>query len=356
MTSPTSILSEAVERLFVDLTAAVHSTADASPARYQQHWAAVEELGIPKTLVPEVADGFGGSWLDAFVVCHLVGLHALPLPVGEALVGRWLLAVAHLELPDGGVTLGTCPHPQFAYDPLSGAPTFSGELPATPWGAESAYVVVACAHPDGERLVVLASADATCSEVETTLAGEPRSHLRFTAAPLVTSGALPDAGVLLTNGGALLRTAQISGALEAILALCVAHVKDRVQFGKPLGAFQAIQHQLALLAEEVAAVKCAAQAAFRAAALGDAAFELAAAKLRANRAITQATSIAHQVHGAMGFTMEHRLHRFTQRLWTWRSEYGNDRYWADILGRSVLANGADRLWSNLTSRGDRGHG
>lgn len=81
-------------------------------------------------------------------------------------------------------------------------------------------------------------------------------------------------------------------------------------------------------------------------------FEIAAAKLRANRAVGPATSITHQVHGAIGFTREYRLHGHTRRVMAWRSEYGNDRHWARHLGSRVAARGADNFWTDLTARSD----
>ncbi len=62
-------------------------------------------------------------------------------------------------------------------------------------------------------------------------------------------------------------------------------------------------------------------------------FEIAAAKLRANRAVGVVTAVAHQVHGAIGFTEEYDLHRVTIPLMRWRSAHGNDAYWAQRLGR-----------------------
>jgi acyl-CoA dehydrogenase len=113
-----------------------------------------------------------------------------------------------------------------------------------------------------------------------------------------------------------------------------------------------VQQKLAVFGSEVAAVGCAARAAFRSATLGEAAFEIAAAKLRANLAIDAGTAIAHQVHGAIGFTHEYALRHFTQRLWSWRSEFGNDRHWSETLGRAVIARGVDAFWADLTERGD----
>ena len=149
---------------------------------------------------------------------------------------------------------------------------------------------------------------------------------------------------------AFARTAQIAGALDAALALSVGYVNERQQFGRPLGKFQAVQQSLASFAGEAAAANCAAVGAAQALNWGDAAFEIAAAKLRANRAVEVGTTVAHQVHGAIGFTREYGLHPLTGRLWQWRSEFGNDAYWSGKLGESVVARGADAFWPDLTAR------
>jgi len=99
-----------------------------------------------------------------------------------------------------------------------------------------------------------------------------------------------------------------------------------------------------------------AEAAFAAAARADAdpgfdpTFEIAVAKTRIGEAVDRATGIAHQTHGAIGFTYEHGLHFATRRLWAWRAEYGSDAFWAGELGRMALARGADALWPDLTAR------
>jgi acyl-CoA dehydrogenase len=148
---------------------------------------------------------------------------------------------------------------------------------------------------------------------------------------------------------ALARAGQMAGAISASLTLSVEYTRQRQQFGKPLASFQAIQQQLAVLAEEAAACRAAASSAARAADRGEAKFEIACAKLRANMAAGQAASIAHQVHGAIGFTKEYALQKFTRRLWTWRSEYGNDRHWASEIGALAAARGADGFWPALVS-------
>ena len=151
---------------------------------------------------------------------------------------------------------------------------------------------------------------------------------------------------------AFARACQIAGALDAALALSIAYANERQQFGRPLGKFQAVQQSLASFACEAAAANCAAMGAAQALDRGNAEFEVAAAKLRANRAVEMGTSVAHQVHGAIGFTEEYALAPLTRRLWQWRSEYGNDAYWSARLGSKVIAQGADRFWPDLSARTD----
>lgn len=173
---------------------------------------------------------------------------------------------------------------------------------------------------------------------------------------------LPVAELILSGLGeasaALHAAATVSlmaGAMGRALALSIEHVNTRQQFGRPLGKFQAVQQSLAVMACEVAAVDAAAAAlAARLDAAGfDAAaadFEIAAAKLRANRAVGVVTGIAHQVHGAIGFTREYDLHRVTIPLMRWRSQHGNDAVWAVRLGRQVAGFGGRGLWEALTAR------
>lgn len=148
--------------------------------------------------------------------------------------------------------------------------------------------------------------------------------------------------------GAFLRTAQIGGALSAALNLTIEYAKIRTQFGRELRKFQAIQQQIAVLSEEVAAIASASASAALAMDNGSGQFAIACAKLRANQAAGAGALIAHQVHGAIGVTAEYSLHRFTNALWKWRSDFGNDRYWAEWIGRRVLVDDAGTPWSILT--------
>lgn len=172
---------------------------------------------------------------------------------------------------------------------------------------------------------------------------------------------LPVAELMLPDANeALLAAATVSlmaGAMGQALALSIEHVNTRQQFGRPLGKFQAVQQSLAVMACEVRAVDAAAAAlAARLDAAGldptAADFEIAAAKLRANRAVGIVTAIAHQVHGAIGFTREYDLNRVTIPLMRWRGEHGNDAHWAQRLGRQVAGFGGRGLWEAMTACAD----
>jgi acyl-CoA dehydrogenase len=155
--------------------------------------------------------------------------------------------------------------------------------------------------------------------------------------------------------GAVARAAQMAGALQAILDLSVAYANERIAFEKPIGRFQAVQHSLARLAGEaaaaIAAAGSAADALSSANCFDDAVLlEAASAKVRVGEAATAGTAIAHQVHGAIGLSLEYPLHHYTQRLWAWRDDFGHESYWAARLGQVVSGRGADQLWPLLSAQ------
>jgi acyl-CoA dehydrogenase len=144
--------------------------------------------------------------------------------------------------------------------------------------------------------------------------------------------------------GALCRSVQIAGAIESIVALTVEHANVREQFGRPIGSFQAVRQQIAVMAAHAAAAcKAAEYAADRFGEYGGT-IAIAAAKARTGEAAGKVAKVAHQVHGAIGITHEHALHQFTRRLWSWRDEYGAETYWQSVIGREIAGGGAENLW------------
>ena len=153
----------------------------------------------------------------------------------------------------------------------------------------------------------------------------------------------------LVQRSALPRAALMAGAIEKMCQLTVSYTNERVQFGRPVARFQAVQQHLVWAAQDAALVRIAAEVAAREATRGDAPFEIAAAKLIANQAAARATKACHQAHGAMGMTQEYPLHHFSRRLWSWRKEYGADAHWSAVLGNMTTGVGADGLYPLITS-------
>ena len=154
---------------------------------------------------------------------------------------------------------------------------------------------------------------------------------------------------LILRAGAILRSVQIAGALDRVLELTAGYAQERVQFGRPLAKFQAIQQQLAELAAEAGLATAAARTALDSLDDPYALFEVAAAKSQAGEAATRAAAIAHQVHGAIGFTQEYELQHLTRRLWAWREEFGSEAFWQRRLGELVAGQGADALWPQIAT-------
>lgn len=347
-----ALLGETVTRIFTDLVTKDLLESAERGAWPERLWQAIEESGLPLVLVPEAAGGAGGRWADAHVVVRAAGRHVVPVPLAETIVAAWLLAGAGLEVPAGPLTLAPVrPADRLRLARAGDGFRIDGTATRVPWGGRAGHVVVV-AETDGRTMVALAGHETARVDPDRNLALEPRDTLVFDGAPVVAAA---PAGPGCTAGtiplaGAMVRSAQMAGALEWVLQQSVQYATERRQFGRAIGAFQAIQHQLAVLAGHVAAAGIAAEHAFRAADRGESAWEVAAAKVRAGEAVGTAAAIAHAVHGAIGFTYEHSLHFATRRLWSWRAEFGHETRWAVELGRRVLARGADALWADLTAR------
>jgi len=333
-----SLVFDTAERLFADhATQAVINAAEADTWP-QALWDTVAGAGFLDALGDDARlDGLA----DAAAVLHAVGRHAVPLPLADTMLARWLLKRAKLAAPNGPLSL-VIENAEVRLD-LKGN-HLSAEIAAVPWASAAEALVVAC-----DSRVLLLHKGWFSAMKGRTLAGEPSDAVSIDRdVPAVAIGTGVDAAIAFRLG-ALLRAVEMAGALEMALQLAVTYANDRVQFGRPIGKFQAIQQQLALAAEQVAAAGVAASAAVSAG-VGDLAFAAASAKLRAGEAAGKVADIVHQVHGAIGFTHEHRLHHLTRRLWSWRDEFGHEAFWAAELGRLVVAQGADGLWPFLAAR------
>lgn len=350
MSETETILAEMVDRLFADhIDAALLAAAERGnwPSNL---WLLIEEQGLTAALVPETNGGLGASFAAAYVIARASGRHCVPAPLPETMAAAWLLGRVGIDIPNGPLSLaGGHAADDLRLRRLGTQWRLSGSAHRVPWGRIAKALVFAI-EQDGEILIVRALREGCMVEHGTNIAGECRDRIQFNEQP-VEAASWPGgfAASPVTTIGAMMRSAQMAGALADILDRSVSYANDRLQFGRPISKQQIIQQYLAVLAAEAAAVDVAAKTAFVAADQGGAEFPIAAAKARAGFAVAQAVNIAHQVHGAIGFTLEHPLQWSTRRLMSWRSEFGSDRHWAVLLGRRVLALGPEEFWPRLTA-------
>jgi acyl-CoA dehydrogenase len=311
-------------------------------------WSAVEEAALHRALVPEEAGGFGVPVTDALSLLRVAGAHALPLPLAETMLAGWLLAKAGLALPDGPLSIGPVRDGEALTLTRTGDVwTIAGTLTRIPWARDVTALAVLARH-DGQDWIALAGKESWSVEPGENVAREPRDTVRCDGTAIAAASCSITPPVLKALGAAM-RTQQIAGALTRLTAMTTQYAQERVQFGRPIGKFQAVQQNLAVLAGQTAAAVAGADIA--ADAFGDdpRILPIAAGKARAGEAAGIAAAIAHQVHGAIGFTFEHSLHFLTRRLWSWRDEFGNDASWNRLLGRHMAKAGADGLWAELTA-------
>jgi acyl-CoA dehydrogenase len=267
------------------------------------------------------------------VVLHGLARHSVAAPLAETdVLAGWLAGTADLSVPaDGPMTVA-----------MGSAAVADGRLAgiaaSVPW-PQVPTVLLAARTEDATYAAVLPEVTV---EVTANLAGEPRGTIEFDVA-IDDAVRLPVAvHDELGRRGAWARCVQIVGAFDAAAALTATHVRERTQFGRPLSAFQAVQHALAGLLGEVERAR--AVTALATAAVADYGFSSAqadyavtAAKIAVGRAVTPVTTTAHQLHGAIGVTIEHRLWLATMRARSWSDEFGTAGVHARRLGRLALA-------------------
>lgn len=294
-------------------------------------WGALWDSGMATVGLAEQAGGSGGSLQDAGAIAKAVGRFAAPVPLVElSLVGGWVCEQAGIALPDGpvAVVIDAGAGPSRAY-----------------WCPTAEHLVVV-----GEGGVAVAPVSAaTVARQGVNQAGEPWADVTVSGVSLQAGPSPLD----VRARGALARSLTMAGALGQATELSIQYCNEREQFGRAIGKFQVLQQYLAQMAGEAAAAEAAADNAVDVVASGADAHEavraIAAAKTVTGRAVGTINRLAHQIHGAIGYTDEHRLQYSTRRLWAWRDEYGSDAEWAAVLGRSVVAAGGPALWPALTT-------
>lgn len=279
-------------------------------------WSLVVENGFHQL----GSEGSGTEVQELFAFLKVCGQFAVPLPIADTLlVNRW--AGAEAGIASVGVTS-------------------QGRAINAHWGRQADRVV---GVTPGSKSVLL-SRRPDSAEAISNMAGEPSDVVVMKAAETIEVVVDPYAQMALS------KVNLSAGCLQAQLDLGIQFATERTQFGRSISKFQAIQHSLAVIAAEVAAAKRAADAAVDA--FDDERFEqeVAASKARVGEAIGVVAEQVHQIHGAMGFTHEHRLHHFSRRTWAWRDAWGNEFEWQEKLGRHLASLGADNVWDYIATQ------
>ncbi len=362
-----ALVAQSVEQIFAEQVTPALIVAAERGEWPEALWRVVADAGFDRAPLPESSDGVG-SWTSATPVLLGIGRWQVPLPLAESMIARYLAALAGLALPDGPVTICAADH--LSADAIERA-SANGRIDATlvqvPFARHCRALLIEALINTGESggEVALIAVPLTGQGVQikhaANVAGEPRDAIELKGAPCEVRRVKVrvDRVGHVQALGAFARSAMLAGALASALEQSVRYAGERVQFGRPIGKFQAIQQQLAVLAAEAGAARTAVDVAAQSLPRLDdheeridarSLFDVAVAKIRSAEAATQGAAIAHAVHGAIGFTYEHRLHLATRRLWAWRAEFGSDAQWAAWLGRQAIGAGGAGFWEGVTGR------
>lgn len=286
-------------------------------------WEQLESTGLADAMLSEDDGGAGLGLAAAFGVLEQCGAHALPLPLGETMVARALLAQAGVARPTGSITLARGER----------LPDGGVRCALVRGGQVADHVLVQA----GSAWHLLATADAQAAPQALALdAALAWTAAQVEAAPGVVVDAAQDARTLQ----AAVVAAQMAGALKVVFDRTLQYANERQQFGRPIGKFQAIQHQLAVMSEHVFAARMAAQLGCHTEdgqGVRPERLRVATAKARCSEAALAVCEFAHAIHGAIGFTEEYDLQLFTRRLHAWRQTAGSEAYWHGVAGEALLA-------------------
>jgi acyl-CoA dehydrogenase len=306
-------------------------------------WKKAVEAGLHRLLAGETDGGLGDDFEAAAVAASRYGANAASIPLLDTMACNWAFTHGGLPVTDLPAVLvqGAAIEAQVSEDrTLSWKRHFH-----VPMVAGEPVILIALEVSGVPSFAVLGNHRPDSMNVS--LAGEPCGRIG------PCSGARPDAIASLPSGlpslldlTALLNAAAIAGALDKILELTLSYANSRVQFGRPIGQFQAVQQMITRISGETVAASVAVREAARMFGSARGAFAVATAKAFAGEIAGTLPGLAHQVHGAIGYCEEFVLHRLTRRVWSWREHVGDEFYWQQALGALVLDRPAD-LWHVL---------
>ncbi|HEY1701554.1 MAG TPA: acyl-CoA dehydrogenase family protein [Trebonia sp.] len=337
-----------------------------------EFWGTLESLGLTRLTQPEARGGSGAGWPEVTALLAAAARHAVPVPIAEHdLLAGWLLTatgLAETDLPaDAGVARLTAAGPGTPPSRLCTAAVLDagGRARGVGWAVQADILAVLWPADGQWHAAVLPAGDARVAADDGQRA-EPRGSVAVDIAALAPHPVPARFPRQFRLRGALARTIQMAAAMETVVNLCARHVSERAQFGRPLAKFQAVRDLVAEAAAQsalasaatasaVAAMSGAEARSGEAGGSGDedtdldaAEFAVAVARSAASHAAAAVIRDAHQVHGAIGTTAEHQLHRYSGPIGLWRTEFGSVRSWDEYVTRAAVTAGGEGLWPLLT--------
>ena len=329
-------------------------------------WQKIAQVGWLGLIVPEEHGGTGQNLVDLGILLEEVGHGVMPGPFfNTALTTVAILDAGsdaqkadYLPRIAAGDLIATTailePYSRLDANGINLEAAASGDgytLNGTKMFVENAHaadllLVAARTGGSGEDGVTLLLVDAQSDGVSVdklkTIATDNQCEVTFNNVSVPAANVLGEAGNgwsqlnLLLQKGAALRCCQMVGALQEVLDMTVEYVKNRVQFGRPIGSFQAIQHYCANMATDVDGSRFITyQAIWR---LGEGLpsdLEVSSAKAWVSDSAQRVAATAHQCHGAIGFTQEHDLQLFTRRLKAWEVSFGDGDYHRERVAQAM---------------------
>jgi len=333
-----TLLEDALGELFRRVTS------DASPGRQitadqrKETSNEIDASGFADLLLPQAAGGSGISLYEAIILLKMEGYYNVPIPFAQTVITRAWAHAHSVSLPEGTFS--------YASSALQmDAQTCSATLHKAWHGHWVDHMLIATeqqcflAHSHDRRILQ-------------TYQGDLFAAVAWPAKGLTRLDLREHAAHDLLNFSVFAMLAATVGAMEKAFELTLDYAAQRQQFGRPVGKFQAVQHQISEMAEHV----CAADMALQMAAVtgGNAlcaptSQQLAIAQFQIAHIADRIADIAHAIHGAIGISQEYPLHHYTRRIRECKSCFGSAQYWAAEIGQHILHKNNDTLLAILTS-------
>jgi len=323
-------------------------------------WTQISALGWPGLLIPDRFGGSGGSLPDVILLVEEMGRACFPSPFVQSAVAATSLLVSAgsraqqerllplLALGERICALALAEEgASFEPGALALVGEVGGRLSGRKLFVKDAHlahdlIVLACGGGGFNLLLLDAQKPGVTLQPLTTMSGEKLFEVTFAGVEICAEHLLGAAGrgwealAPALGAGALARSAEMVGCAQRILELCVEHAKVRVQSGRPIGSFQAIQHACADLLRDVETSRWLVyQAAWKVEAGAPAAADIAVAKAYAGGAGLRVARRAHQIMGAIGYCEEHPLHLLHKRIQAASLDFGDSAPHLETVAQAI---------------------